>query len=172
MSDLRKKLRRQRAHERNRVNDIARKNGLTTTTTTMTTTASTGKVVRHETKKSAWRLVCDAMGDMLSGNTEHVAMRQAGLTDVSVSQANVQQACVAMIDLIRRNGNGESRKQVMVHLPGEMRKVLVGRTSQEAYDFYWSITAFRTVWEMLGFTVQTLKDFVNTQARAVDKPLL
>ncbi len=106
------------------------------------------------------------------GELERMAMEQVGITTSEVTQENVRQACVAMSDLVRRQGNGQSRKQVMLHLPGEMKKVLTGRMSQEAYDFYWSIPEFRKVWVELGFNEQRLKDFVNAQARLVGKDLL
>jgi len=103
---------------------------------------------------------------------ERMAMDQAGLHDNSVTQENVRQACLAMNELIHRQGNGQSRKQVMVHLPGEIRKVMVGRTPQEAYDFYWSLPEFQAVWAHLSFNQNDLKNFVNTQAKAAGKPVL
>ncbi len=133
------------------------------------------KTKEAEEKRKAGTLVIEdkpKTGMPSRGELEQMAMEQVGITSTEVSQENVRQACSAMSDLIHRQGNSRSRQQVMVHLPGEMRKVLVGRTSQEAYDFYWSLPQFQVVWKELGFNEQRLKDFVNAQARLVGKDLL
>jgi len=135
------------------------------------------KIKEAEDKRASGTLVIEdkpktRTGMPSRGELEQMAMEQVGINSTEVSQENVRQACTAMSDLIHRQGNGKTRQQVMIHLPGEMRKVLVGRTSQEAYDFYWSIPQFQTVWKELGFNEQRLKDFVNAQSRLVGKDLL
>ena len=94
-----------------------------------------------------------------------IAMSQAGLTSQEVTQENVSQACKAMSTQIHLNGNGESLNQVQIHLPTEIRKVLQGRTSQEAFDFYWSLETFRKVWKELGFDEEDLRAFINQQVK-------
>jgi len=100
---------------------------------------------------------------------EQMAMAQAGMHSTDVSQENVRQACIAMSELIHRQGNGRSRISVMTHLPGEMRKVLKGRTGQEAFDFYWSLPQFQKVWAELGFTDATLRDYVNKSLKELGR---
>lgn len=103
---------------------------------------------------------------------ESIGMEVAGLSSRAPTQDNIRQACLAMNDLVHRQGNGQSRKQVLVHLPGEIRQVMMGRTSQETFDYYWSLPEFKAVWAHLQFTEQSLKDFVNAQAKQVGKDLL
>jgi len=98
-----------------------------------------------------------------------LAMTQAGLVSQDVTQANVAQACKAMVTQVRMNGHAGCRTQVLHHLPAEIRKVLQGRTAQEAFDFYWSLDDFRRVWPMLHFTELDLRSFVNTGVRQLGR---
>ena len=52
-----------------------------------------------------------------------------------------------------------------MNLPGEIRTVLQGRTSEQAFAFYWVIPEFQTVWTMLKFVDQDLKDFINREVQ-------
>ncbi len=147
MSKLANLLRRRKIHEKNQVKDIERK-------TNVAAKAPPVAVVHHEASV---------------GMYESMAMEQLGLMDRSVTQENVRKACVGMHKVLLHQSNTMLREQVMTHLPVEIRKVLQGRTSQEAYDFYWSLPDFRVVWEQLGFTEQTLHDFVNAQVKALGR---
>jgi hypothetical protein len=99
---------------------------------------------------------------------EQEAMKQASITR-EITQANVRQACAAMLGLIPRQGTRQLILQVRSNLPGEIRKVLQGRTAQEAFDFYWSIPEFQEVWPKLGFTEKHLHDYVDAQVKALGR---
>lgn len=102
---------------------------------------------------------------------ERMAIEQVGVTS-EVTRENVRKACVAMSDLIRRQGCGTSRGQVLIHLPKEMLEVLRTRTSMGAFDFYWTLPEFQVVWKQLGFDEQRLVSFVNTAAVKLGKDIL
>ncbi len=159
-----RKLKKIFAHEKRRDKEMALR---AEQTEQLKADIASGKMVIEPPKP---RHISSGMPTMAA--MERMAMDQAGLHDNSVTQDNIRQACLAMNELIHRQGNGQSRKQVLIHLPGEMRKVMVGRTPQETYDFYWSLPEFQAVWAHLDFTHDDLKNFVNTQAKAAGKPVL
>jgi len=91
-------------------------------------------------------------------NLSNAVARREGLIG-KVTVGKVAKACKIMEGLIRVRGTGDSRRQVLTHLPTEIKQVI--EQGIEPFKFYWGILEFRSVWGKLGFDEETLRSMID-----------